>query len=152
MSLKVSSIIISQAQSIEEKKMFAEQSGERIDKWLWASRFFKTRSLAKEAVELGRVRIDGERMKPSREVRSGDKLQIERAGVRFDVVVAGTSDTRGPACDAQKLYEETLESRQRRERLSQLKRYAEEPADSIRKGRPTKRDARKLRAFKYGQS
>ena len=132
--------------------MLAEQSGERIDKWLWASRFFKTRSLAKESVELGRVRIDGERMKPSREVRSGDKLQIERAGVRFDVVVAGTSDTRGPACDAQKLYEETLESRQRRERLSQLKRYAEEPADSIRKGRPTKRDARKLRAFKYGQS
>lgn len=54
--------------------MLAEQSGERIDKWLWASRFFKTRSLAKEAVELGRVRIDGERMKPSREVRSGDKL------------------------------------------------------------------------------
>ena len=132
--------------------MQSKEQGERIDKWLWAARFFKTRTLAKEAVELGRVRIEGERMRPSRGVRVGDKIQIERAGEHFDVVVAGFCDLRGPASAARTLYEETDESIQRRERLAQLKRYAEEPADSIRRGRPTKRDARKIRAFKYGQS
>lgn len=143
---------IATAVSSGKKGMLAEQDGERIDKWLWAARFFKTRALAKDAVELGRVRIAGERMKPSREVRSGDMLQIERAGERFEVVVVGICDLRGSAPQARMLYEETIESVQRRERLSQLRRFAEEPADAIRKGRPTKRDARKIRAFKYKQN
>ena len=130
--------------------MQEEQLGMRVDKWLWAARFFKTRALAREAVELGRVRISGERMKPSREIRPGDRLQIDRAEERFDVHVLKLSEFRGPAPVARELYEETEESRERRERIAANKRYAEEPAQSIRKGRPTKRDARAIRAIKYG--
>ena len=122
----------------------------RIDKWLWAVRFFKTRTLAREAVELGRVRIRGERTKPSREVQPGDVLQIVRAEERFEVQVAGLSEIRGPATVAQTLYEETEQSKEKRERIAEIKRFSEEPAVSIRKGRPTKRDARKLREIKYG--
>ena len=122
----------------------------RIDKWLWAARFFKTRTLAREAVELGRVRVSGERTKPSREIRIGDVLQILRAQERFEVQVAGLSEVRGPAPVAQTLYEETEQSKEKRERITEMKRFSEEPATSIRKGRPTKRDARKLREFKYG--
>lgn len=122
----------------------------RIDKWLWAARFFKTRTLAREAVELGRVRVSGERTKPSREIRIGDVLQILRAQERFEVQVAGLSEVRGPAPVAQTLYEETEQSKEKRERIAEMKRFSEEPATSIRKGRPTKRDARKLREFKYG--
>ncbi len=122
----------------------------RIDKWLWAARFFKTRTLAREAVELGRVRVSGERTKPSREIRPGDVLQILRAQERFEVQVAGLSEVRGPAPVAQTLYEETEQSKEKRERIAEMKRFSEEPATSIRKGRPTKRDARKLHEFKYG--
>ncbi len=121
----------------------------RIDKWLWAARFFKTRTLAREAVELGRVRVSGERTKPSREIRPGDVLQILRAQERFEVQVAGLSEVRGPAPVAQTLYEETEQSKEKRERVAEMKRFSEEPATSIRKGRPTKRDARKLREIKY---
>lgn len=126
------------------------QQAMRIDKWLWAARFFKTRTLAREAVELGRVRMSGERMKPSREVRPGDVLQVVREQERLEVQVTGLSEVRGPATVARTLYEETEQSREKRERIAQMKRFAEEPATSIRKGRPTKRDARKLREIKYG--
>ncbi len=122
----------------------------RIDKWLWAARFFKTRTLSREAVELGRVRVSGERTKPSREIRVGDVLQIMRGQERFEVQVAGLSEVRGPAPVAQTLYEETEQSKEKRTRIAEMKRFSEEPATSIRKGRPTKRDARKLREFKYG--
>ncbi|HBZ58769.1 MAG TPA: RNA-binding protein [Sutterella sp.] len=130
--------------------MTAELTSVRIDKWLWAARFFKTRSLAQDAVELGRVRVDGQRIKPSREVRGGEMLMIERSGERIEIRVAALSVVRGPASVAQKLYEETEESRQRRERLAAMRKLASEPALAIPKGRPTKRDARALRRFREG--
>ena len=80
----------------------------RIDKWLWAARFFKTRTLAQEAVELGRVRLDGSRVKSSREVRPGDRLEITRGEEKFTVYVEALSTARGPAAVAQTLYRETL--------------------------------------------
>ena len=119
----------------------------RIDKWLWAARFFKTRSLAQDAIELGRVRMRGERIKPSREVKPGDFLEITRAEEHFEVYVEALSQVRGPAKEAQKLYRETDESLVLRERAAALRRIAKEPAAAIPKGRPTKRDARKLREF-----
>ncbi len=119
----------------------------RIDKWLWAARFFKTRSLAQDAIELGRVRMRGERVKASREVQPGDLLQITRGEEHFEVYVENLSQVRGPAKEAQKLYRETDESQVLRERAAALRRIAKEPAAAIPKGRPTKRDARKLREF-----
>ena len=128
--------------------MATELSSVRIDKWLWAARFFKTRSLAQDAVDLGRVRINGQRIKASREVRGGEMLQIERSGDRLEVCVVALSAVRGPASVAQTLYEETAESRQRREQQAAMRKLAAEPALSIPKGRPTKRDARNLRRFR----
>lgn len=119
----------------------------RIDKWLWAARFFKTRSLAQDAIELGRVRMRGERVKASREVQPGDLLQITRGEEHFEVYVENLSQVRGPAKEAQKLYRETDESQVLRERAAALRRIAKEPAAAIPKGRPTKRGARKLREF-----
>lgn len=124
----------------------------RIDKWLWAARFFKTRSLAQDAVELGRVRVAGDRIKPSREVHLGDRFQIERAGENWDIEVTGLSVVRGAAPIAQTLYRETDASKERRLRVAQAKRTAIEPASTIEKGRPTKRDARMLRKFKESWS
>lgn len=128
----------------------AEITSMRVDKWLWAARFFKTRSLAQEAVELGRVRIGGIRIKPSREVKPGDLLEITRAEEHFEVYVEALSGVRGPAPVAQKLYRETDESQVLRQRAADLRKYASEPAQTIAKGRPTKRDMRKLRSFKDG--
>ena len=125
----------------------AQLESMRIDKWLWAARFFKTRSLAQDAIELGRVRMRGERIKPSREVKPGDLLEITRAEEHFEVYVEALSQVRGPAKEAQKLYRETDESLVLRERAAALRRIAKEPAAAIPKGRPTKRDARKLREF-----
>ena len=125
----------------------AQLESVRIDKWLWAARFFKTRSLAQDAIELGRVRMRGERIKPSREVKPGDFLEITRAEEHFEVYVEALSQVRGPAKEAQKLYRETDESLVLRERAAALRRIAKEPAAAIPKGRPTKRDARKLREF-----
>ncbi len=116
----------------------------RIDKWLWAARFFKTRSLATQAVEAGRVRSGGERLKPAREVRIGDLFEITRGDERMEVMVRALSPVRGSATAAQALYEETQVSRQRREERLALKRLQPEPA-AERKGRPTKRDGRELR-------
>ena len=112
----------------------------RIDKWLWAARFFKTRTLAQEAVELGRVRLDGNRIKSSREV-------ITRGEEKFTVFVEKLSVVRGPASVAQTLYRETDESRILREENAAIRKLAAEPALSIKKGRPTKRDARRIRYF-----
>lgn len=122
----------------------------RIDKWLWAARFFKTRSLAQEAVELGRVRLAGQRLKPSRDVKPGDRLTVERGEERFEIFVEKISAVRGPAPVAQTLYRETDESREKRERASEMRKIAMEPATTIAKGRPTKRDARLIRRVQSG--
>lgn len=122
----------------------------RIDKWLWSARFFKTRSLAQEAVELGRVRLAGQRLKPSRDVKPGDRLTVERGEERFEIFVEKISAVRGPAPVAQTLYRETDESREKRERASEMRKIAMEPASTIAKGRPTKRDARLIRRVQSG--
>ncbi len=115
----------------------------RIDKWLWAARFFKTRSLALQAIELGRVRIEGERVKPAREARIGETVTVQVGEARLQVTVRLLSAIRGPASSARQMYEETPESLQRRERRSEQIRFGAEPARAI-KGRPTKRDRRVL--------
>lgn len=115
----------------------------RIDKWLWAARFFKTRSLATDAVDTGRVRLDGDRIKPARAVKLGDKLAIDNGSDAWEVVVLGISDKRGAAPVARELYEETAASLIKRENESQARRLFPEPASTI-KGRPTKRDRRQL--------
>ena len=115
----------------------------RLDKWLWAARFFKTRSLATDAVDTGRVRLDGDRIKPARAVKAGDKLAIDNGSDAWEVVVLGISDKRGAAPVARALYEETGASIVKRENDSQARKIYREPASTI-KGRPTKRDRRQL--------
>jgi ribosome-associated heat shock protein Hsp15 len=115
----------------------------RIDKWLWAARFFKTRSMAADAVERGRVRIAGEPVKPARVVKVNDKIAIDNGSDRWEVVVLGISDKRGAAPIARALYSETEESIQRRENDSEARRLFPEPGSTI-KGRPTKRDRRAI--------
>lgn len=121
----------------------------RLDKWLWAARFFKTRSLATAAVTAGEVRVARERVKPARVVKPGDEVQIRRSDDVMEIVVRELSDVRGPAPVAQRLYEETEESRRRRAVAAERRRLAREPALDI-KGRPTKRDARVLRRLRSG--
>lgn len=121
----------------------------RIDKWLWAARFFKTRTLAQEEVGLGRVLMDGQRMKPSRDVRVGDRLSIRRGDEVFHVYVEALSNVRGPASEAQKLYRETEESRMQRTQMKEMLRLASEPASYIKQGRPTKKDGRTLRDWQH---
>jgi ribosome-associated heat shock protein Hsp15 len=117
----------------------------RIDKWLWAARFYKTRSLATEEIDKGRVAVNGQDVnKPAREVKVGDTVAVRREGVTRTVVVKGLSDVRGPAPVAQQLYEETAESLQERDRAAEQRRYAREPALAIEHGRPTKRGRRDL--------
>lgn len=119
----------------------------RIDKWLWAARFFKTRSLAQEAIELGRVTVEGDRVKPSRAVKEGLLVTVKRGDEIMEVRVTGLSEKRGSASDAARLYEETESSRDLRKRRKDILKLAAEPARSIRGGRPTKREGRRLRAF-----
>ncbi|MCD6078018.1 MAG: hslR [Ramlibacter sp.] len=116
----------------------------RIDKWLWAARFYKTRSLATDEIDKGRVAINGHEVKPAREVKVGDTVSLRREGQTRTVVVKGVSDMRGPAPVAQQLYEETPESLQERQKAADQRRYAREPALSIENGRPTKRGRRDL--------
>src|SRR5215207_6626467 len=116
----------------------------RIDKWLWAARFYKTRSLATDEIDKGRVAINGQDVKPAREVKVGDTVAVRREGLTRTVVVKGVSDVRGPAPVAQQLYEETPESLQERQQAADQRRYAPEPALSIEHGRPTKRGRREL--------
>ena len=118
--------------------------GVRIDKWLWAARFYKTRSLACDEVTKHRVQINGQDVKPSREVRVGDTLTVRQGSVTKTVVVQGLSQVRGPAPVAQQLYEETPESMALRAKLAEQNRLAFEPAHSIEHGRPTKRDRRQM--------
>jgi len=115
----------------------------RLDKWLWAARFFRTRSLAQQAVAGGRVQLNGDRTKPAHEVKAGDSVIVRVGDWRWEVKVKGLSDRRGPAEEARKLYDETAESRAERERVSDLRRWGTEPAADL-KGRPTKRDRRRM--------
>ncbi|QJW84202.1 RNA-binding S4 domain-containing protein [Ramlibacter terrae] len=118
--------------------------GLRIDKWLWAARFYKTRTTACDEIDKGRVAINGQDVKPAREVKVGDTVALRREGVTRTVVVKGLSAMRGPAPVAQQLYEETAESLAERARAADQRRYAPEPAHSIEHGRPTKRGRRDL--------
>ncbi len=118
--------------------------GVRIDKWLWAARFYKTRSLACDEVSKHRVQINGQDIKPAREVRVGDTLTVRQGPVTKTIVVKGLSSVRGPAPVAQQLYEETAESMALRAKQAELNRLAIEPAHSIEHGRPTKRDRRQI--------
>jgi ribosome-associated heat shock protein Hsp15 len=122
----------------------------RVDKWLWAARFAKTRSAATELVLAGHVKVGGERVKPAREVAAGDSLEITLGPTRRVVVVTGIADRRGPAKVAATLYEETPESREERERLALERRFAR-PLGSDLGARPTKQDRRRLEALRRGQ-
>jgi ribosome-associated heat shock protein Hsp15 len=123
--------------------------GVRLDKWLWAARFYKTRSLATAAINAGEVRVARERVKPARDVKVDDELQVRRGDDVMDIVVRELSSVRGAAPVAQRLYDETGESRQRRARAAERRALAREPALDL-KGRPTKRDARELRRLRGG--
>ena len=116
----------------------------RIDKWLWAARFYKTRSLAVEEISKGRVRVNDVEAKPSREVKAGDTVALRQGPVIRTLVVRGISSQRGSAPVAQQLYEETEESLALRAQAADLHRLASDPASSLEHGRPTKRDRRSL--------
>lgn len=115
----------------------------RLDKWLWAARFFKTRSLAQQAIDAGRVKLNDARIKPSRVLKIEDSLTVRIGELEWQVQVKALSDKRGPAEEARKLYQETDASRAERERRMDLRRWGAEPSAQM-KGRPTKRDRRRL--------
>jgi ribosome-associated heat shock protein Hsp15 len=121
----------------------------RIDKWLWAARFFKTRSAAQQAVEGGKVKLGGERIKPSKDVRIGDEIAIHIGAFEWTVRVEGLSDKRGSATVARALYSENEASRLKREEQAALRKFAAEPAQD-RHGRPTKRERRQLERWREG--
>jgi ribosome-associated heat shock protein Hsp15 len=125
-------------------------AGVRLDKWLWAARFFKTRSLASEAINGGKIQLNGHRAKRAKPVQIGDEVRIRKGPFEQLVVVRGLAEKRGPAKVAQQLYEETAESLHKREMMAiQLKSV---PETSYRtKGRPTKRERRDIERFKRGQ-
>lgn len=116
----------------------------RLDKWLWAARFYKTRALAVDEINLGRVRVGGVPVKPAREVKVGDVLSIRIGALTREVEVKGLSQQRGPAVQAQLLYAETPASITAREAAAEARRLAPEPAATILQGRPTKQDRRRL--------
>jgi ribosome-associated heat shock protein Hsp15 len=119
----------------------------RIDKWLWAARFFKTRSLAVEAVEAGRVTMNEARLKPAKAIGAGDHLDIRLGQYNFEVEVLALSNRRGPAPEAQKLYRESEASRARRAEIAANLKALPQPTF---KGRPTKRDRRDIERFESG--
>ena len=118
----------------------------RLDKWLWAARFYKTRSLAQQAIAAGRVKLNDTRIKPAHELKPGDAVAIRVGDFEWQIVVKALSDKRGPADVARQLYEESAASRSERERRQDLRRWGAEPASAL-KGRPTKRDRRRIDDF-----
>lgn len=119
-------------------------AGQRIDKWLWAARFFKTRSLATDAVAGGKVQVDGERVKPARLVRPGSMVRVRKGEVEFTVRVEGTAERRGPAQEAERLYQETPDSRRLREERAAGRRALAGSHPAQGAGRPSKRERRRL--------
>ena len=124
----------------------ADARRQRIDKWLWAARFFKTRSLAAAAVDGGRVKWNGQQIKPARELTPGDELDIVAGEVRWTVIVRGLNAQRRPAPEARLLYEETAEGAARRLQQQEIRRLAPMPGANL-KGRPTKKAGRLIRGF-----
>jgi ribosome-associated heat shock protein Hsp15 len=120
--------------------------GTRIDKWLWAARFFKTRELASKACEMGRITSNGVRAKPAREVRAGDRLQIKNGAAEFEIEVLALSQQRGPAPVAQTLYRETEASAESRRKAAEERRLLG-PVDFPPPKRPSKRDRRLIHSF-----
>lgn len=118
----------------------------RVDKWLWAARFFKTRSLASDAVSGGKVKLNGAATKPAREIKVGDKLEIANGETRWTVTVQALSDRRGPAPEARLLYEESPDSIAAREAERDSRKFIQDPAADLH-GRPTKRDRRQIDRF-----
>jgi len=116
----------------------------RLDKWLWAARFYKTRALATDEIDKGRVRVNEQVVKPARELKVGDLVELRQGVVLRTVLVRGLSAVRGPAPVAQQLYEETPASIAAREAAAERRRLAPEPAEALVQGRPTKRDRRQL--------
>lgn len=121
----------------------SEAARTRIDKWLWAARFFKTRTLASKACELGRIRVAGQPCKPAREIKAGDMIHVKNDSGDFDIEVLTLSETRGPALVARTLYRETDESRELRAKAAE-DRKAMPYFESLAGGRPSKRDRRNL--------
>lgn len=122
-------------------------TGVRIDKWLWAARFFKTRALAAKACDLGRIQSNGQPAKPAREVRIGDMLHVKNDGGDFQAEVMALSEIRGPAAVAQTLYRETEASFELRRKLAE-ERKANPPVEALREGKPSKRDRRQIHRFR----
>ena len=131
---------------MSDKQIEENSESIRIDKWLWAARFFKTRSLAADAVTGGKIDVNGARAKPSRIMRLGDKLSIRRGPYESTVVVKGLAKLRGPASEAQLLYEETEESIRKRE-LTSAQLNLERPPEFHSPGRPSKKDRRAVLRF-----
>lgn len=116
----------------------------RLDKWLWAARFYKTRNLAAQEIRKGRVLVNHQPAKPAREITTGDLISIRKEDPPIQAQVRGLSGMRGPAPIARQLYEETPDSLAARERAAEMRRLAPEPAQTIAAGRPTKRDRRQI--------
>ena len=121
----------------------------RLDKWLWAARFFKTRTLATDAINGGKVQVNGARIKAARELKVDERLEISNGEVRWEVIVKALSDKRGPASEARQLYEGTEASAKNREAQRDNRKLQADPAADLQ-GRPTKRDRRQLN--RYGDS
>lgn len=129
----------------DEHRTLPEQTDRlRLDKWLWAARFYKTRSLAAEDIDKGRLQVNEQVAKPSRELKVGDRVDIRQGALTRTVIVQALSTARGPAPQAQLLYKETPESMTRRAQFTEQRKLSSEPADAIEQGRPTKRDRRQL--------
>ncbi len=122
----------------------------RLDKWLWAARFYKTRSLATDAVDGGKVKLNGGTAKPAKDVKPGDRLQLRCGDEDWEIVVTGQNEQRRPAAEARLLYRETPESAARRVLAAELRKLAPLPG-ADQKGRPTKRDRRQLGRLRAGR-
>lgn len=122
----------------------------RIDKWLWAARFFKTRALAAHAVEGGKVQLNGDRVKPAKQVKPGDALVVRNGAFTWEVEVLGLSERRGPAAEAAKLYRESEASRKAREDTAALLKAERQSSPVPAKGRPTKKQRRQIIRFIHG--
>ena len=127
----------------------ASATAQRLDKWLWTARFYKTRALATAAIEAGHVRLNGHAVKPARDVHSGDTLSLTIGAVTFTIVICRIGATRRPASEAQLLYEETAESRAHRASFKEMQRLAPTPG-SERGERPTKKARRLIHRFREG--